>query len=183
MGAMKEIYTEAQHLIENPQNFWANWAQIEDYDNFVYAFCTAREDWGYPQRSSIPDLQNAYTLGGEGISENVSKLCDECATTLALTMNLTPIGGGDWANEEDMSLVWIKRVPVDTDTTSEIEACHCGNYLFARVPESALDGHFEDTGWQKQMKFDWIRQMAYLDYKTYGVNLLWLNPLTFGSGA
>jgi len=177
MGAMKEIYTEAQHLIENPANFWANWAQIENYEHFLYAFCTAREDWGFPKRQSEPDLQNAYTLGGEGIPENVSKLCDECATTLALTMNLTPIGNGDWMNEEDMSLVWLKRTPVEADTYSEIEKCQCGNYLFAPALYINLDAEFGNTGWQRHMKYEWIRQQSFLEYKVKGVNLFWLNPL------
>lgn len=162
MGAMKEIFTEAQELfLHSGANFWSEWITVDDHGLMVYAYCGAKDVF-QGRTETVPELDIAYTLGGEGVRNSVPIMCGECAHNLARFMNLVPVRNGDWEAEEYPESIAINRHPISRDN-SELMECPCGNYLFTFAEDYDLESLYQQGKIDFTLISTWIREKAFAE--------------------
>jgi len=162
MAAMKEIFTEAQELfLHSGANFWSEWITVDDHGLMVYAYCGAKEVF-QGRTETVPELDIAYTLGGEGVRNSVPIMCGECAHNLARFMNLVPVRNGDWQAEEYPESIAINRHPISRDN-NQVMQCPCGNYLFTFIDDSELKSLYEQGEIDSTLVATWIREKAFAE--------------------
>jgi hypothetical protein len=174
MGKMKALLYDAEYVFTGGDELWERWADFDDHGLLVYAFAGGRWSWMAMERETT--LEDAFFIGGEGVSGDSPIICHYCARDLGLALSMVPNATGGYETTDAPKQVTIQPLELSRQEQA-LKQCPCGNYLFNLVEAEELEAEFERGEMPYTVLIDFSRELAYAFEEARGYQMRRLQPV------